>query len=110
MVGEFIFNRRLNRVFYNLVQMAFERKAVQSALRKQLRVYRARIAETIAEGVKKGEFVSCDPAEGSSLVVSLIEGMALQWVIEPKLLKRDDVLRLIGDTIGRHLRPSGSAD
>ncbi|RJP70324.1 MAG: TetR family transcriptional regulator [Candidatus Abyssobacteria bacterium SURF_17] len=106
LVDEFIFNRRLNRVFYNLVQMAFERKGVRTALRKQLRVYRARISETIEDGIRDGDFAHRDSSEAAALMVALVEGMALQWVIEPRSLKRAEVLRLIGETIGKHLSDS----
>lgn len=106
LVNEFIFNRRLNRVFYNLVQMAFERKGVRAALRKQLRVYRTRIAEAIEDGIRDGDFARRDSAKAAALMVALIEGMALQWVIEPKSLNLGEVRGLIGETIGKHL--SGS--
>ena len=106
LVDEFIFNKRLNRVFYNLVQMAFENKTVRSALRKQLRAYRRSIAEVLEEGAKNGEFKVKDPTRSASLMVALIEGMALQWVIEPKALNRDDVRKSIEETIRGHL--SGS--
>lgn len=103
LVDEFIFNRRLNRVFYNLVQMAFERETVRAALRKQLRAYRRRIAEAIEEGMESGEFARLDAERIASLMVALVEGMALQWMIEPRALNRNDVLALITDTMGNYL-------
>jgi AcrR family transcriptional regulator len=106
LVDEFIFNKRLNRVFYNLVQMAYENKTVRNALRKQLREYRRNIAEVLEEGAKNGEFKVKDPARSAGLMVALIEGMALQWVIEPRALNRDAVRKSIEETIRRHL--SGS--
>jgi AcrR family transcriptional regulator len=106
LVDEFIFNKRLNRVFYNLVQMAFEKKTVRDALRKQLRAYRRTVAEVLEEGVQNGEFKVKDAAQSAGLMVALIEGMALQWVIEPKALKRDEVRKSIEETVTRHL--SGS--
>lgn len=108
LVDEFIFNRRLNRVFYNLVQMAFERKAVRTALRKQLREYRGFIAKEMEEGIKTGEFAPHDPQEFASLLVALIEGMALQWMIEPQALNRTKVRTLIQDMVNRHLNGSRS--
>jgi AcrR family transcriptional regulator len=104
LVDEFIFNKRLNRVFYNLVQMAFEQKTVRKALRKQLRVYRARIAEVVAEGIKTGEFVSHDPVESATLMVAVIEGMALQWMIEPRALDRATGRRLVEEAIDRCIK------
>jgi AcrR family transcriptional regulator len=103
LVDEFIFNKRLNRVFYNLVQMAFEKKTIRQALRKQLREYRRNIREVLEEGVRNGEFKVKDPTQSAGLMVALIEGMALQWVIEPKALKRDEVRKSIEETIRRHL-------
>jgi AcrR family transcriptional regulator len=103
LVDEFIFNRRLNRVFYNFVQMAFENKTVRSALRRQLRTYRRSVAEVIEEGLRSGEIEVSDTEQSASLIVSLIEGMALQWAIEPRALKRDEVRRSIGEMIDGHL-------
>jgi AcrR family transcriptional regulator len=103
LVDEFIFNRGLNRVFYNFVQMAFENKTVQDALRRQLRAYRRSVAEVIEDGVKAGELNVSDPSQSASVIVALIEGMALQWAIEPKALKRDEVRKSIGETIANHL-------
>ena len=104
LIDEFIFNRRLNRVFYNLVQMAFEHKTVRIALRRQLRAYRGHIADVIEEGIENGEFKRGKKAEIASVMVALIEGMALQWMIEPKALNRDVARRLISDTLGKHLQ------
>lgn len=103
LVEQFIFNRRLNRVFYNLVQMAFERETVRRALRKQLRAYRDHIAEVVRDGIEDGEFARRDSEETASLMVALVEGMALQWVIEPKALKRSEVRKLIENTVTKHL-------
>lgn len=103
LVDEFIFNRRLNRVFYNLVQMAFERETVREALRKQLRVYRGHIAEVVTEGIESGEFSFPHGARMASLMVALVEGMALQWVIDPKNLEREEAHELIRETIERCL-------
>jgi AcrR family transcriptional regulator len=103
LVDEFIFNRRLNRVFYNLVQMAFERAMVQDALRRQLRVYRGHIKEVLEEGTATGEFHVRDSERTATVIVALIEGMALQWVIDSKKLDRQAVLQSIRDTIEFHL-------
>jgi len=103
LVDEFIFNRRLNRVFYNLVQMAFERKTVRAALRKQLREYRGFIVKEMEEGISNGEFAPHQPEEFASLMVAVVEGMALQWMIEPKALNRATIRMLIQDVVNKHL-------
>ncbi len=103
LVDEFIFNHSLNRVFYNLVQMAFERETVRSAFQKLLRVYRDHIAEMVHAGVEDGEFSRDDAFEAASLIVALVEGMALQWMVEPKCFERERVRKLIEATIRGHL-------
>jgi AcrR family transcriptional regulator len=106
LVDEFIFNRRLNRVFYNLVQMAFERKAVRYAIRKQLREYRGFIATEVEEGIVRGEITARDSQEIASMMVALVEGMALQWMIEPKALNRVAVRKQISEMLEKHLNES----
>ncbi len=106
LVDEFIFNRRLNRVFYNLVQMAFENDTIRAALRRQLRIYRRRITEVVQEGIESGEFKRRDAAASARLIVALLEGMALQWVIEPRALNREDVRKLIRETVVIRLKGS----
>jgi hypothetical protein len=83
--------------------MAFERKTVRKALRKQLRVYRRRIAEVVEEGIEIGEFEDRDAGDSARLMVALMEGMALQWMIEPGSLKRDEVRKLVREAIGARL-------
>jgi AcrR family transcriptional regulator len=98
LVDEFIFNPGLNRVFYNLVQMAFENETIRVALREQLRIYRRLIEETVQAGIESGEFEG-NASETARLMVALVEGTALQWTIEPKVLDRDEVHASILKTI-----------
>ena len=110
LVDEFIFNRRLNRVFYNLVQMAFERKTVRAALRKQIREYRGFLAEEMKDGISNGEFAPHEPKEFASLMVAVVEGMALQWMIEPKTLNSKNVRTLIQSVVNKHLNHTHERD
>ncbi len=63
------------------------------------------IVDSVSEvlEIKSGEIEVSDINQSASLIVALIEGMALQWAIEPKALKRDEVRRSIGETIADHL-------
>ncbi len=95
-IDSIIFDGRLNRVFYNLVQLSFERENVNRALIKMLRVYRRRIAETILR------FQEENQAKTMSLaVVALIEGLALQWMIEPGIMDNKTVRELLERFINR---------
>ena len=44
-VDTMIFNYPLNRVFYNLIQMTFERKALGKVVKKMFKDYRQRLAD-----------------------------------------------------------------
>jgi hypothetical protein len=85
---ELIFNQSLNRVFYNLVQMGFESDVVQKPLQIFMETYRNQ-AEIFCSGL--GSF----PANSGFLVVALIEGLALQWMIDPNDERREDIKNLL---------------
>lgn len=92
LVEAFVFDRRLNRVFYNLVQMGFERRGVSVPLRRLLDAYRGNIGDML---VQSGAGEQSGPL--SMMVVGVIEGLALQWMIDPDALDRQEVW----DTAGR---------
>jgi AcrR family transcriptional regulator len=76
-----IFDNRVNRVFYNLIQLSFERKNVTKALFKMLEMYRQRVAETVF-----GSLDENSAKKMSLAAVALIEGLALQWMNHPGIL------------------------
>lgn len=92
LVEAFVFDRGLNRVFYNLVQMGFERRGVNAPLRRLLDAYRGKISDMLVQA-GAGE----QSAPLSMMVVAVIEGLALQWMIDPDALERQEVW----DTVGR---------
>ncbi len=85
---EFIFNRPLNRVFYNLVQMGFESTVVQAPLQTMMGRYRQKGQEYFSI---KGEALD----EEGYLMVALVEGLALQWMIEPDHSKETSIRNLV---------------
>jgi AcrR family transcriptional regulator len=97
-VDELIFNRPLNLVFYNLVQMTFERKKLQSVVRILMQEYRRRLARVFeAAGVGKA-----DTGRGATLV-AITEGFSLQCLVDPKAFKRDEVRQLLAQALNYRL-------
>lgn len=85
---EFIFDQGLNRVFYNLVQMGFESPVVAKPLRLLMETYRAQ------GNLHFRQFHS--PINNAGyLVVALIEGLALQWMIEPDDSRKEGIRDLV---------------
>jgi AcrR family transcriptional regulator len=95
-VDELIFNRGLDRVFFNLIQMAFERDALHQVMTEMFRIYRQRFVEVL----QTAGFGPQSQSVGAA-AVALAEGFALQWMIEPgvftKKAVREALLRLVGD-------------
>lgn len=104
-VDELVFNRELNRVFYNLVQMAFQRKVLAKAMQRMLRRYRGRAIELFEE-LGAGD----DSRALGYGLVAVIEGLALQWMIEPRYLDRERVRALMGRMIGDLIESSLKAE
>lgn len=98
LVTAFVFDRRLNRVFYNLVQMGFERQGVNAPLRRLLDAYRGNI-QAIFEQAGAGE----KSRSFSLMVVALIEGLALQWMIDPQAFDQQEVMAVVNRTLNSQL-------
>ncbi len=98
LVEAFVFDHKLNRVFYNLVQMGFERQDVNAPLRRMLEAYRGTM-----KNVFKAAGAGKNSAPLSFLLVALIEGLALQWMIDPEALKKDRVRQIVTQTITNSL-------
>ncbi|MBI5844084.1 MAG: TetR/AcrR family transcriptional regulator [Deltaproteobacteria bacterium] len=89
---EFVFDQGLNRVFYNLVQMGFESQVVVKPLRLLMENYRAR-------GNLHFRQLYSPIKNAGYLVVALIEGLALQWMIEPDDSRKEDIRNLVQFTM-----------
>jgi AcrR family transcriptional regulator len=94
-VDQLIFDRRLNRVFFNLTQMAFEREPLHQVMTAMFRVYRQRLADVLAAVGPPPQ----DPAVGAA-VVALAEGFALQWMIEPGVFSKKEVKAALMRAVG----------
>jgi AcrR family transcriptional regulator len=98
-VDELVFSRPLNRVFFNLIQMAFERAALDRVVTDMFRAYRQRVGQVLREA---GLGASA-PALGAGLV-ALAEGFALQWTIDPRACTRQQVHQMLIRLIDRPKR------
>jgi AcrR family transcriptional regulator len=93
-----IFNRPLNHVFYNLIQMTFERKTLGKVVKKMFRDYRERLADIFKEtGVGRESKML-----GATLV-AVTEGFSAQLMVDPRAFKKADVRQLIAQAVWGHL-------
>ena len=89
-----IFNRPLNRVFYNLIQMTFERKALGKVVKKMFKDYRERFADVFKEAGVGRESKMLGAA-----LVALTEGFSAQLMVAPQAFKKADVRKLIAQAV-----------
>jgi AcrR family transcriptional regulator len=85
-----IFDLSLNRVFYNLIQMSFERKELGIVVKKMFKNYRKQLS-LVFNVAGAGE-------ESNMLGASLLavtEGFSLQLLVDPNAFNRDDVKKII---------------
>ncbi|MDD9301960.1 MAG: TetR/AcrR family transcriptional regulator [Desulfobacter sp.] len=85
-----IFNLSLNRVFYNLIQMGFEREELMTAVSHMFDNYRKQMASVFkaAGGKEESRLLS-------ACLVAVAEGFSLQFMVDPKALSRKDVNTVI---------------
>ena len=94
-VEHLIFDRRLNRVFFNLTQMAFEREPLHRVMTSMFRIYRQQLADVLEAADSRPQ----DPSVGAA-VVALAEGFALQWMIEPGVFTKKAVKTALLQAVG----------
>jgi TetR/AcrR family transcriptional repressor of bet genes len=94
-VDELVFDAALNRVFFNLTQMAFERESLHAVMREMFRIYRRRMVDVLtAAGMGERS------ASIGARVVALAEGFSLQWMIEPGVFTPKDVKDALTQAVG----------
>lgn len=90
LIDRLIFNRSLGRVFYNLIQMAFERDELNIVVKDVFKNYRNQFSE-IFQAAGGGT----ESKMRGALLVALAEGFALQLMVDPTAFKREAVYRAI---------------
>lgn len=99
-VNELICNRPLNRVFYNLIQMAFERDRLHQIIKGMLKDYRLKMA---------GGIGNLFPEMNGHLIgaayVAITEGLSLQFMIEPEAFHKEEIRKLFAEALTVSIRP-----
>ena len=81
-------------VFYNLIQMAFERQSLRRVVKDFLKEYRRRLARVFEEA-GAGQ---ASNGLGAALV-AVTEGFSLQCKVDPAAFDRREVRRLIAQAV-----------
>lgn len=87
-------DRRLNRVFYNLIQMAFERDYLNDVMKKMFRNYRDQVTEVF----KKAE-VGAESSNLGAALVAVTEGFSVQLMVDPQAFHESEVRQMIAQAV-----------
>jgi AcrR family transcriptional regulator len=74
---------------YEFVALAARSKTVRETVVIYFNRYKDILADVIQQGIDRGEFKPCDPKTMAISVISMYEGMAMLWFIEPNLVDWD---------------------
>lgn len=97
-VDNMIISRPINRVFFNLLQMAYERTELGAVVKKMFDRYRGFLEELFMEagaGSESGRL--------AATLVALTEGFSVQIMVDPDAFDRETVRMLIARIIYRDL-------
>jgi DNA-binding transcriptional regulator YbjK len=89
-----IIDRPLNRVFYNLIQMAFERDYLNEVMKKMLRNYRDQLTDVF---VRAG-FGRESSYLGAALV-AVTEGFSVQLMVDPNAFAESEVRQMVAQAV-----------
>jgi AcrR family transcriptional regulator len=76
---------------YEFFSLAARTEEVRDAIRGYYRRYQAILSQIIQQGIDSGEFISIDPDDAATAAISILEGMALLWFIDPEILDWDRI-------------------
>ncbi|MDZ4131605.1 MAG: TetR/AcrR family transcriptional regulator, partial [Dethiobacteria bacterium] len=93
-VETLIFNPPLNRVFYNLLQMAYEREELSTVVREMFSNYRTILVKIFKEANAGRESKMLGGA-----LVAITEGFSVQLMVDPEAFKPEQVRLLITHAI-----------
>jgi AcrR family transcriptional regulator len=96
-INRLIFDLPLNRVFYNLIQMSFERKELDSVIKNMFENYRGQLAEVFKVAMTENE----RDMLGASLL-AVTEGFSLQLMVDPDAFDKADVKRIFTKLTRNH--------
>jgi len=76
---------------YEFLSLAARTEEVRDAIRGYYRRYQAILSQIIQQGIDSGEFIPIDPDDAATAAISILEGMALLWFIDPEILDWDRI-------------------
>lgn len=91
---DFVFDRDLNRVFHNLIQMAFERRFLHGVMKRMLENYREQVAGVLIEA---GAGIDA-PYLGAALV-AITEGFSVQLMVDPEVFNPSEIRQLLSQAV-----------
>ena len=94
---------RSTREYYQ-VSMDFwtqinQKPEVRSVISRHYAKFRETAAKVVKEGVDAGVFRKVDPHDQASFVISVIDGLSLQWLFDENVFDYDNIVKLASQQI-----------
>lgn len=89
--------------YYDFWVQATKAPHIRAKMQEAYNIWRRDVRAVIDEGVTAGQFSSTGAELAESLIVSLMEGAALQHIIDPVVFNLDDYFRSALDAVLRRL-------
>ncbi len=81
---------RINMDFWTQID---QKEKVREEVARHYAKFRGAIAQIIQQGINQGAFRSGDPLQFASLIIALIDGIALQWLFDEGVFVYDDIIK-----------------
>ncbi|MFW7378181.1 MAG: TetR/AcrR family transcriptional regulator [Oligoflexus sp.] len=82
-----------------------QKKEVRQVISRHYSKFRDTCANVIAEGVQSGAFRKVDPSQQASFIISVIDGLSLQWLFDETVFDYDQMVKVAMQQIMEGLLP-----
>jgi len=92
---------RINMDFWTQID---QKETVRLEVATHYSQFRQAIAATISQGIQSGVFRKGDALHFASLIIAMIDGIALQWLFDEGLFVYDDIVKLCEESVMAFLK------
>lgn len=82
-----------------------QKEEVRQVIARHYVKFRETCSKVLEEGMEKGLFCKVDPEEYSSYIISIIDGISLQWLFDEKVFNYDKMSKQVSRLIMNGLNP-----
>jgi AcrR family transcriptional regulator len=98
-----------NKREYYCINMDFwtqinQKEKVRQAVARHYAKFRTATASVVQQGIDAGVFKAVDPSHAASMVISLVDGLSLQWLFDETVFVYDEIVKSCEDLVLRYVQ------